>query len=502
MKAVAYCRYSSDNQDYASIDAQSRAILDYCSKNGYSLVKIYVDEAKTATKDDRPEFLRMISDSNNGLFDAVIVHKLDRFARNRYDSAFYRRELKKHGVTVMSVLELMDDSPESIILESVLEGMAEYFSKNLAREVRKGLKEAALQCRHTGGAPAYGYRIVNKKHEVNETEAQAIRMMFSLAAQGVSYPMILQAMEDSGFTTRAGKPFSRNTLHDIFKNERYMGTYVYNRIAPMRPDGTRSSRRTNPEEEIIRVPGGIPAIVPEDTFMRVRARMADRTQKGRSSSKHIYVLSGLLECGICGRAMIGGPSRTNGDGTRYYKYYCSSMKQLHPCGNRVVPAEQIEEMVLDKIRSQFFDQSRLAEIVEEIIADAADSTDEKKARVAQAKRVVTEIEKQIGNITGAIAQGMFHQSMIQTMNDLEKRRSAALSELHEAENSAYPDAPDIDSIRRHIEANSLDNAKSPENLREIIRAFIGKVVVTPATADITTTVSVVGASKRTRTSTS
>jgi site-specific DNA recombinase len=152
VRAVAYTRFSSDNQREESIDAQIRAIKEYAARNDAVLVGEYIDKAKSAMTDNRPEFLRMIADSKLGGFDIVLVHKLDRFARNRHDSIGYRMELKRHGVSLVSVLEYLDDeSPESLILESVLEAMAEYYSRNLAREVNKGMKENALNGMHTGG---------------------------------------------------------------------------------------------------------------------------------------------------------------------------------------------------------------------------------------------------------------------------------------------------------------------------------------------------------------
>ena len=135
---VAYARFSSDNQREESIDAQLRAIRQYCQQHDYILLDTYVDEARSATTDDRPAFQQMVKDSASGDWSAVIVHKLDRFSRNRYDSAIYKKQLKDNGVHVESVLERLDDSPESVILESLLEGMSEYYSKNLAREVLKG----------------------------------------------------------------------------------------------------------------------------------------------------------------------------------------------------------------------------------------------------------------------------------------------------------------------------------------------------------------------------
>ena len=155
VRAVIYARFSSDNQREESIDAQMRAIKEYAKRNDVIIVGEYVDKAKSATTDKRPEFLRMISDSKEEGFDVVLVHKLDRFARNRQDSIGYRMELKRHGVSLISVLEYLDDdSPESLILESMLEAMAEYYSKNLAREVNKGMRENALKGLHTGGVPA------------------------------------------------------------------------------------------------------------------------------------------------------------------------------------------------------------------------------------------------------------------------------------------------------------------------------------------------------------
>lgn len=105
MKVVIYVRYSSDNQREESIEAQTRAIKEYAAKNGMMIIKVYPDEAKSATTDQRPRFLEMMRDAEKGMFQAVIVHKLDRFSRDRFDSAYYKRHLNKHGVRLISVLD-------------------------------------------------------------------------------------------------------------------------------------------------------------------------------------------------------------------------------------------------------------------------------------------------------------------------------------------------------------------------------------------------------------
>ena len=180
-KAALYARYSSDNQRSESIDAQLRAMQNYCQQNHILIVETYIDEAKSATTDHRPSFQKMISDSKYHQFNIILVHKLDRFARNRYDSAVYKRELKKNGVSVYSVLENLDDSPESIMMESVLEGMSEYYSQNLAREVMKGMRETALQCKHTGGKPPLGYDLnTDGKLIINQGEAEVVQQIFKM----------------------------------------------------------------------------------------------------------------------------------------------------------------------------------------------------------------------------------------------------------------------------------------------------------------------------------
>ena len=205
-KVAQYARFSSDNQRSESIDAQIRAMNQFCKQNHWQVVSTYTDEARSATTDNRPQFQQMIADSGKGLFDIVLVHKLDRFSRDRYDSAIYKKKLKKNHVKLCSVLERMDDSPESIMMEAVLEGMSEYYSKNLAREVMKGMNETALQCKHTGGCPPLGYDLDENRHLIiNEQEAQAVRIIFQMFADGHGYTTIIDYLNAHGYKTKREK---------------------------------------------------------------------------------------------------------------------------------------------------------------------------------------------------------------------------------------------------------------------------------------------------------
>ena len=182
INVVGYARYSSDNQREESIVAQERAIREFCQKNNYNLIKVYKDEAISGTSiKDRTEFLELIEDSKKREFQCVVVHKFDRFARNRYDHAIYEKKLNDNGVKLLSVLEQLNDSPESVILKSVLTGMNEYYSLNLSREVKKGLNENALKCIHNGGIPPLGYNLdKDRRYIINEVEAETVKIIYKL----------------------------------------------------------------------------------------------------------------------------------------------------------------------------------------------------------------------------------------------------------------------------------------------------------------------------------
>ena len=183
MRGVIYARYSSDNQREESIEGQIRENTVYADKNGITIVGHYIDRALSAKTDNRPEFQRMINDSAKKKFDVVIVWKLDRFSRNRYDSAKYKAMLRKNDVKVISATESISGGAEGIILESVLEGMAEFYSQELSQKVKRGMNESALKCNTLGGQAPLGYKIVDKKYVIDETTAPIVREAFKLYAE-------------------------------------------------------------------------------------------------------------------------------------------------------------------------------------------------------------------------------------------------------------------------------------------------------------------------------
>lgn len=156
---VIYARYSSDRQREESIEGQIRVCQDYAKRNGFHIINIYTDRALTGRSDKRTGFQMMIRDAATHTFQYVIVYKLNRFSRDRYDSANYKHKLKKQGVKLLSAMENISDDPAGILLESVIEGISEYYSAELSENVIRGMTQSALEGKWPGGNIPLGYKL-------------------------------------------------------------------------------------------------------------------------------------------------------------------------------------------------------------------------------------------------------------------------------------------------------------------------------------------------------
>ena len=161
--AVIYARYSSERQTEQSIEGQVRVCTEYAARHNIVIVDKYIDRAMTGTNDNRTDFQRMLKDCTKRAWDIVLVYKLDRFSRNKYETAIHKKTLRNNGVQLVSAMENIPNTPEGIIMESLLEGMAEYYSAELSQKVRRGMNESRQKGNFTGGSILYGFRIVNKR---------------------------------------------------------------------------------------------------------------------------------------------------------------------------------------------------------------------------------------------------------------------------------------------------------------------------------------------------
>lgn len=464
MRGVIYARYSCDRQKETSVEDQIRDCQAFALSNNIDVIDTYIDRAQSGRSDDRIAFQQMLTASDRGAFDCVIVWKLDRFARNRYDSAINKARLKRNGVRVLSAMERISDNPEGVLLESLLEGIAEYYSLDLREKTYRGMMGRALQCKHTGGKPALGYKVnADKNYEIDEAGAQIVRLIFDLYATGKSYREILHILNERGAKTTSGRPFGTNSLHDLLINEKYIGVYTFSRTH--RKDGGRNNHASDPEA--IRIAGGVPAIVSQDVWNTVQERMAENKRApARSKAKVDYLLTGKIFCGKCGGAMVG-MSTCSG----YAYYECSTRKRTKQCDKKSIRKEVIENTILRCTVSLLTDS--VIDDIAEVVAALSRKECSENAELQSVEHALSDVEKRIENIASAIAQGIITPTTKHMLEQAENERAQLLHRKSELQSiGVYPITKeqvifwlesfrnlDIDSIEdQHTIIDSLVNS--------------------------------------------
>ena len=398
MKGVIYARYSSDNQREESIEGQVRECKAFAEKNDIQIVETYIDRALSARTDRRPDFQRMIKDSSCKKFEVVLVWKLDRFARDKYDSAHYKRILKNNGVKVVSATEAIAAGAEGILLESMLEGMAEYYSAELSEKVTRGLTENALKCKYNGGTLPIGYMIDSEQYfQIDPLTAPAVLDAFKHYADGASMREITDEMNLKGVRTKRGGKISINSVTRMLHNRKYIGEYRYNDIVHS---------------------NGIPAIVPEDLFNRVQERMAaNKKAPAKHKAEDEYLLTTKLFCGKCQCYMVGESGTGRNKVHRYYK--CASVKNHKGCDKKSVKKEWIENLVVEQIKKLIFDD----ELIEKLADTVMKLQSKENTVLPLLKKRFADTQKSIDNMLDAIQQGILTASTKERLESLEKQKS-------------------------------------------------------------------------------
>ena len=289
---AAYARYSSEKQDADSIEAQRRACTSYAAAHGLIIVGEHIDEAvsgKGSATASRVEYQRMLRDCDKGVFDTILVHKYDRIARSVAEHVNLEVRLKSKNITLIAVAQDFGQSNEAVIMRTMMYSLSEYYLLNLAQETRKGHQEKALKAMHNGGRPAFGYDVVDGKYVINTLEAAYVRKIFDAALNCRGFNGVIAEMDAAGIKSKRGRTLQYTAIHDMLRNEKYMGTYVY---SPVRAR-TRDDRRKKPGA--IRIEDAVPAIIDKEIFWEVQQIMDDRKQTGRSRTR--YLCSGLVYCG-------------------------------------------------------------------------------------------------------------------------------------------------------------------------------------------------------------
>ena len=398
MTAVIYARYSSDNQREESIEGQIRECTAYAEKNGITVVKHYIDRAISAKMDNRPEFQQMIKDSDKKLFDIVLVWKLDRFARNRYDSARYKTQLKRNGVKLMSATEIISEGLEGIILESELEGYAEYYSADLAEKVVRGQTENILKGRCNGGRGTFGYTLDSeRKFHIDPLASPFVLESFTKYRDGLTMKEIRDWLNENGIKNPVGGEFTYNSVEHMLKNRRYIGELKFRDVV---------------------VPDAIPPIVPLELFDDVQEKIAkNKKAPARRKAEDDYLLTTKLFCGYCGALMFGesGTSRT-GEVHRYYK--CATAKKHKGCKKKTVRKQWLEDLVVNQTMQLVKDDSAM----ESIIAKVMELQNKENTNIPLYKKQLRDAESGIQNMLNAIQAGILTSSTKERLEQLEETK--------------------------------------------------------------------------------
>ena len=398
MTAVIYARYSSDNQREESIEGQIRECTAYAEKNGITVVKHYIDRALSAKTDNRPDFQQMIKDSEKRLFDIVLVWKLDRFARNRYDSAHYEYQLERNHVKLVSATEPISDSPAGIMVKSMLTGMAEYYSAELSEKVVRGMTENVLKGKYNGGTIPIGFKVDEEKFfQVDPLKAPFVVEAFQRYNDGATMKELMNWLNDSGVTTNRNQKFTYNSVQKLLTNKRYIGENHFKDIV---------------------MPDSIPAIVDKDLFEEVQQKIKKNSRApARHKAEDDYLLTTKLFCGMCG-AMMFGECGTGRNKVVHHYYKCATAKRFKTCKKKTVRKEWLEDLVIAETMKLIQDDA----VIDAIVAEVMELQDQENTTLPLLEKQMREVENGIENMLNAIQAGVLTNSTKLRLEKLEAQQ--------------------------------------------------------------------------------
>ena len=451
--AVAYARYSSAGQRDVSIEQQLQDIRAFAKREGFTLVHEYADHARSGFKNAaaRTAFQAMMSAAESGSFDTVISWKVDRFGRNREESALFKGRLRRFGVKVLYAMEPIPEGSAGVLLEGMLEATAEWYSRQLSENVTRGMSDNAHRCLWNGSRILGYVRGPDGRYAIQPEEAAVVRNIFSLYASGWSVARISRRLNENGVTTCRGKPFSPEAVLRIVRNERYTGVYFWGGI---------------------RVPDGIPAIIEKSVFeeaQHMRTKTARHVEQGAVD----YLLTGKAFCGLCGAAMIGD-SGTSKDGTRHYYYTCQAHKARKGCTKKSHKKNALESAVVDFVLDVALSDEQIGKTADAVMALQAEEM--KSSPLAAMEAEHKEIVSRIDNINNAIAAGIWNSSTsakLKSLEDAAETLRVSIETLRYSQSQLI----DRDRVLFFLHRFTKGDRSDPLLRRHVIETFVNAVYV-------------------------
>lgn len=431
-KLVAgYARYSTDNQTENSIEFQMRVIEDYCRNNDLDLVLRYHDDALSGTNINRPAFQQLCRDAKNHLFNAVVIYDITRGSRDVSDWFAFRKTMDLLGIEVISTQDNLGDimNPNDFLVELLGIGIGQHHVLQTRQKTIEGTTQRALEGKFLGGIPPYGYDVVNQEYVINENEAKNVKMIFEMYAAGYSYADIIENLR--GALGKRGKPFGKTSLYSILRNDRYTGLYTWNRRNVKKLGKWAGG---TPNSNIVQLENKIPQIISRDLFDAVQDRLKKNNYRTSSNptnpkkANRTYLLSGYMQCELCGCNYIG--HTTHSHGYKNYYYYCATKYRTRTCNAPNIPAERVEKWVIEELNAFLSDFSGAA--ADRILFEIRNHT----PSYSSEKNRLREIELKIKNATAAILNGITYPELMEEISSLRRERAELESVISRASTSA------------------------------------------------------------------
>lgn len=473
MLAAAYARYSTDRQQETSILVQLQEIKNYCDQHGFELYQPqYVDQAFSGTNTARPAFQQLLADARAHKFEAVVLYDISRGSRDIVDWFAFRRQMQELGISVHSCTNTIGalDDPNAFLSELITAGLGQHMVLQTRQKSIAGKRMRAEQGLFCGGFPPIGYDIIAGKYTINEKEAALVRTIFEMYVEGCTYPEIIDAVTKSGYRTRTGKELAQNSLHDILKNQRYTGKYIW-----FEKEERHMHKHVGRAGDAIMIEGAIPRIISDELFERAQQRMSERIIRRRG--KRDYLLSGVIKCGLCGASLYG--STVIARGREYRRYTCiNRYNPEHKCPLAILRADPAEEAVMDILRRTVLNRATLEATAQAII----DRYNELKAGADKIRAEIESCSAKLYRLYGMQASmpEPSEELSAQILHTTEQKKSLE-RELSEAE---CPLEADKDEILQMLEEDCASIESNAQAMREIVLSYIKQVTVTNDNFDV------------------
>jgi site-specific DNA recombinase len=423
MKAVAYFRVSpSESKQNETIENQRNFCLRYCENLGIDLGNIYEDDQVSGEVPmaKRPAGSRMLEDAAAGLFDTLLIYKIDRLGRNQIDSLIVAQRLREFSVQVMSMTEPFDTSnPMGQFFFALLAGKAQMERTDILERTALGKAEAARKGQYVGGVVPYGYRVVDRRLEVDPPAAGVVRRVFALCLENVTPSEIARRLNNEGVPAPRGGEWTKGTLNRIVKANLYTGQAIYRKFRTVRKEGVVVGRQKAPVESHILYT--IPPILTPEEFAEVQTIRSTMPNVGPRKRVYDYLLTGLLRCGHCGGALQGCSNTSRG----VYAYYrCESRWKSRNCGLKVIRAQEIEEAVWEDCRGFIENPGEVLTELQTKKRELVDSGDE--LRDVETALAGKEFERE--RVVGGWRRGVITDADLETQLSQIAKETTALSE--------------------------------------------------------------------------